>query len=105
MKDYTWHVGRGYGHRVFIWDYKRTARAHLESLPLKVPVYYLDPPDRRSTGIKWRREIRTRLDALQFSKSMLHAEADPKGQNYAFVANARSVLFQIIRTFQLKSAG
>src|SRR4051812_17500532 len=34
MQDALWHVGRGYGHRVFIYDYKRTARRYLAKLPL-----------------------------------------------------------------------
>src|SRR3954453_1960252 len=59
LQDMLWHVGKGYGHSVFIADYKRTARRSLESLPLTGPVYYLDPADARSHGIDWARELAT----------------------------------------------
>ena len=100
LKDVLSLVGRGYGQRVFVWDYKRTARRFLEGLPLTVPVFYLDPADNRSHGIDWPNEINSRPAAMQFARDILHTEADPKGHNHAFIVNARSTLFQVVRTFQ-----
>ena len=105
LQDCLWHVGKGYGHRVFIWDYKRTARRYLENLPLKVPVYYLDIADERSHGIDWARQIDTDFAAKQFAKLMVHGQADPGGHNFVFTANARSTLYHVIRTFQRFSSG
>lgn len=99
LQDCLWHVGQGYGHRVFLWDYKRTARRFLAALPLKVPVYILDPVDRRSHGIDWPRELNTNFAAKQFAKQVVFAEADRGGQNFVFTANARAILYHVIRTF------
>ena len=101
MKDGLWHVGRGYGHGAVILDIKRTARRYLARLPLKVPVYYLDPADAGSHGIDWPRQLDTAFAAKEFAKLAVHAEADKGGHNYVFTANARSVLYHVIRTFIL----
>jgi hypothetical protein len=105
LQDLLWHVGRGYGHRVFIADYKRTARRYLASLPLEAPVYHLDPADARSHGIDWPRELDSDFAAKQFAKLVVHGDADRGGQNYAFTANARSIVYQVIRTFQRFAGG
>ena len=109
LKDMLWHVGGGYGHRIFIWDYKREARRYLETpevAALKdvrgqpVPIYYLDPVDARSHGIDWPREINSAPAAMQFARDIIQPDADPRGHNFTFTANARSVVYQVVRTFQ-----
>jgi hypothetical protein len=109
LKDMLWQVGGGLGHRVFIWDYKREARAYLESPEVAglkdasgrpVPIYYLDPVDARSHGIDWPREIDSAPAAMQFARDLIQPEADPRGHNAAFTQNARSVVYQVVRTFQ-----
>jgi hypothetical protein len=105
LSDMLSHVGKGLGHRVFIWDFKRTARRYLAKLPVRGPVYFLDPADERSHGIDWARELDTAFAAKQFSKLVVHAEADRAGHNFVFTANARSVLYRVIRTFQRFARG
>ena len=102
------HVGRGYGHRVVIWDFKGRERWYLDRLELSCPLYYVNPIDERGVGIDLAAELTGPLEADAFAAELIMPPF--KGKNggddsSTFLLAAQAVFAEVIKVFQEKAPG
>jgi hypothetical protein len=90
------------GDRLFIWDFKGTARQHLETLELRCRVDYLNPLDARGVGIDVAREVTGTLEANGFAAQVIEPIKGRVGgeDGSVFLLSAQNLFAEAIKAFQ-----
>ena len=100
-RNRLYHVGKGYGHRIAIWDEKGEERQYLESLELSCPVYYLNPFDQDGgVGIDFASEVTGPREALRLATDLLSATGDGKGDSLSWLQAGCMIFSEVLQFFQ-----
>jgi hypothetical protein len=96
------HVGKGYGHRVFIWDFKGKERCYLDPLELDCPIHYINPIDVRECGIDLAAELTGPLEADGFAAEVIMPwKGTVNGEDGStFLLASQAVFAEVIKVFQ-----